>query len=157
MQKLTIVLDDATWEQVSQFAKPHHISVNQYIEELVDAHCEPYTEDDLLTSLEQAQSEISAIRAEVAELRSLITLQSREAGNQEAAEAATGSQEDEARSHATEEEFVPSGLYEKVDSGLIRKGDLVLFRDQSVQMAKGYIGLKAEDIKSGVTIYRRKP
>jgi hypothetical protein len=121
MQKLSIVLDDATWEQVSQFAKTYFISVNQYIEELVDAHCKPETEDDLLTSFEQAQADISAIRDEVAELRSLITLQRREAAKEEATEVESGSQEDEARCHATEE-----GNCCIVRAGLIREGDFLI-------------------------------
>jgi hypothetical protein len=104
----------------------------------------------------QAQSEISAIRAEVAELRSLITLQSREAAKEEATEVESGSQEDEARSHATEEEFL---VCQKVTDGKIQKGDwLKFYLSGWIETARSAIG---HDVKSwqemGWEVYRRKP
>ena len=106
MIKLSIIINDAAYEQAKLLAEESGLGVAEWIEELINDTCEP-EEEDPIAALE---SRVAAIEEQ---------LQRREAAKEEATEVDSGSQEDEARCHATEEEF------EVITDGFVMKGDFL--------------------------------
>jgi hypothetical protein len=143
--KLSIIIDDAAYEQAKLLAEESGLGVAEWIEELIEDTCEP----DELDPISDLQARVTAIEN---------ILQSREAAKEEATEVESGSQEDEARCQATEGfyfEDIPAGQYLLVREGLVMEGDLLLLCDCIFEKAFGLIGEEVKTIKCKV--YRRKP
>jgi hypothetical protein len=116
MIKLSIIIDDEAYEQAKLLAEEAGLCVAEWIEDLIEETCEADEEDP-----------IAALEARVAAIEK--QLQRREAAKEEATEVDSGSQEDEARSHATEELFKDKwfSLHRVVSDGVIQEGDYLRF------------------------------
>jgi hypothetical protein len=124
--KLSIIINDAAYEQAKLLAEESGLGVAEWIEELIEDTCEP----DELDPISDLQARVTALET---------ILQSREAAKEEATEVDSGSQEDEARSRATEG-------FDVVLDGHIQAGD-TLVNKLGVTKAVESVGV---DVKSAM-------
>jgi hypothetical protein len=137
MIKLSIIINDEAYEQAKLLAEESGLGVAEWIEELIEDTCEP----DELDPISDLQARVTAIET---------ILQSREAAKEEATEVESGSQEDKARSQATEEGFV------EVTDGVVERGDQIRLLHLKFP-AHHCVGQVVRDLSSvGARVYRRK-